>query len=167
MLQPTGFTTTALIKLIYEVTTTLESNHYVIVYAIDFSKAFYTVRHSELHHKCSKVELSDYVCKWLVDFYQAHTHTRCSLFGGLKSEFTTTLVSTVKRLAAGPVSYVVTRSDLRPLTPDDSMVKFADDTYMVVPAWNHGSCEEEIKHVGDWASSNNMSETVLAQITFT
>jgi len=43
-----------------------------------------------------------------------------------------------------------------PLTPDNSMVKFPDDTYLVIPASNHGSCVEEIQHVGDRASSNNV-----------
>lgn len=53
-------------------------------------------------------------------------------------------------------SYVVTGSDLRPLTPGNSMVKFADDTYLIIPASNHRSCAEEINHVGDWASSNHL-----------
>jgi len=47
-------------------------------------------------------------------------------------------------------------ADLRPLLPGNSMVKFADDTYMIFPASNRGSCVEEIRHVGDWASSNNL-----------
>ena len=36
------------------------------------------------------------------------------------------------------------------------MVKFADDTYLVIPASNCGSYAEEIQHVGDRASSNNL-----------
>jgi len=36
------------------------------------------------------------------------------------------------------------------------MVKFADDTYLIIPASNRGSCDEEKQHVGDWASSNNL-----------
>ena len=59
---------------------------YVIVYTIDFSKAFDTVRHSELLGKHSRMELPDYVHNWLVDFFRAHTH--CSRFGGVESEFT-------------------------------------------------------------------------------
>jgi len=37
------------------------------------------------------------------------------------------------------------------------MVKFADEIYLVVPASNCESCAEVIKHIGDWASSNNLS----------
>ena len=36
------------------------------------------------------------------------------------------------------------------------MVKFADDTYLVITESNHGSRAEEIQHVGDWTSSNNL-----------
>ena len=64
--------------------------------------------------------------------------------------------SIIQGSAAGPVFHVVTGSDLCPLTPGNSMVKFADDIYLVVPASSHGSCAEEIKHVGDWASSNKL-----------
>ena len=57
-----GSTTAALIKLIHEVTAMLENNSYVIyaiVYAIDFSKAFDIIRHSELLDKYSRMELPD------------------------------------------------------------------------------------------------------------
>ena len=75
----------ALIKLFHDVTTLLETNPYVIVYAIDFSKVFDTVRHSELLGKYSSMELPDCVYNWLEDFFRAHTH--CSRFGGVESEF--------------------------------------------------------------------------------
>jgi len=123
----------------------LDSNPYVIVYAIDFSKAFATVRHSKLLDKYSKMEFPDCVYNWLVDFFRAHTH--CSRFGGVESEFIAMSASIIQGSAAGPASYVVTGSDLRPLTPGNAMVKFADDTYLVIPASNRGSCVEEIQQL--------------------
>ena len=152
--RPTGSTTAALIKLIHEVTAMLELNPYVIVYAIDFSKAFDTVRHSELLDKYSRMELPDCVYNWLVDFFRDHSH--CTRFRDMESKFIGISASIIQGSAAGPASYVVTSSDLRPLTVGNSMVKFADDTYLVIPASNCGSCAEEINHVGDWASSNNL-----------
>ena len=81
--QPTGSTTAALIQLIQTVTTLLETNPYVIVYAIDFSKAFDSIRHSELLDKYSKMKLPDCVYNWLVDFfprsYSLHSIWRRSL----------------------------------------------------------------------------------------
>ena len=37
------------------------------------------------------------------------------------------------------------------------MVKYADDTYLVVPADNVHSCAEEIIHVESWAVENNLT----------
>ena len=36
------------------------------------------------------------------------------------------------------------------------MVKFANDAYLNIPVSSCESCEEEIKHVEDWANSNNL-----------
>jgi len=41
--QPTASTTVALIHLLHTMTTLVQTNHYVIVYALDFSKAFDSV----------------------------------------------------------------------------------------------------------------------------
>ena len=79
-----------------------------------------------------------------------------SRFGGVVSDLIGITASIIQGSAAGPASYVVTGSDLRPLTPGNLMVKFADDTYLVIPASNSGSCVEEVNPIGDWASSNNL-----------
>jgi hypothetical protein len=90
--RPTGSTPAAFIKLVHEVTAMLELNPYVTVYAIDFSKdfskAFDTVRHSELLDKYSRmewIELPDCVYNWLVDFFRDHSH--CTWFRGMESKF--------------------------------------------------------------------------------
>lgn len=36
------------------------------------------------------------------------------------------------------------------------MIKFADDTYLIIPASNSDSCSREISHIDAWASSNNL-----------
>ena len=36
------------------------------------------------------------------------------------------------------------------------MVKFADDTYLIIPASNNDSCSREINHVENWAKTNNL-----------
>jgi len=49
--RPSGSTTAALVALLQKVTSLLESNSYVVVIALDYSKAFDTVRHSCLEEK--------------------------------------------------------------------------------------------------------------------
>ena len=56
--RPTGSTSAALIQ----------SNPFVIVISLDFSKAFDTVRHSTMLAKMAELELPVPVYNWLVDF---------------------------------------------------------------------------------------------------
>ena len=37
------------------------------------------------------------------------------------------------------------------------MDKYADDTYLIIPASNSQSCVDEIAHVEDWAINNNLA----------
>jgi len=76
------------------------------------------------------------------------TLTAHGWFGGVESEFIAISISIIQGLAAGPASYVITGSDLGPHIPGNSMVKFADDTYLAIPASNCGLYAEEMKHVG-------------------
>ena len=50
----------------------------------------------------------------------------------------------------------MTASDLHPVTPDNAMCKYADDSYHIVPASNAESCPAEIANVESWADTNNL-----------
>ena len=52
-----GFTTAALITILHTITNFLTTNQFVIVLALDFSKAFHTVRHSTLLKKYSQMDI--------------------------------------------------------------------------------------------------------------
>jgi hypothetical protein len=58
--------------------------------------------------------------------------------------------------AIGPASYVATAGDLNAVTPGNRLVKFADDTYLVIPASNVDSRTAEISNVETWACHNNL-----------
>jgi len=66
--RPTGSTTAALIHL-FHTTELLTDNQYVIVIAIDFSKAFDTVRYVTLLEKLACLDLPGCVYNWLADPY--------------------------------------------------------------------------------------------------
>jgi len=60
------------------VTNPLDSNPYVVVIALDFSKAFDTVRHSCLMEKLAQLHIPDNIYNWLTNFFNGHSHcTRC------------------------------------------------------------------------------------------
>ena len=52
----------------------LQTNPFVVVISLAFSKAFDTVRHSSLLTKMAELDLPLPVYNWLVSFVDGHTH---------------------------------------------------------------------------------------------
>jgi hypothetical protein len=53
-----------------------------------------------------------------------------------------------------PCTYVVNAADLKAITPGDEMDKFADDSYLIIPAVNSNSRLAEIEHAGELDREN-------------
>jgi len=51
--------------------------------------------------------------------------------------------SIIQGLGIGPVAFTITAADLKPLRPGNSLVKFADNTYLVVSSVNAGTCSRK------------------------
>ena len=84
------------------------------------------------------------VYNWVIDFFQDHAH--CTKYAGIVSAIATIHASVIQGSALGPASYTVTAADLHPVHDENRTFKFADDTYLVVPAINTDTCQEEIDH---------------------
>ena len=59
--------------------------------------------------------------------------------------------SIIQGSGIGPVMYVVSAADLHTVTPGNSLVKYADDTYLVIPALNVDTRDIEIANVDTWS----------------
>ena len=46
---------------------------------------------------------------------------------------------------------------LKAATPGNSLCKYADDTYIVIPASNSHTRIHELEHIEAWASHNNLT----------
>ena len=152
--RPTGSTTAALITMIHTINEMLQKYPYVHIFALDFSKAFDTVRHSTLLEKHAALKLQNEIYNWIKSFFDNHSH--CTKFAGSTSALVNIMASVIQGSAIGPASYVVNTSDLRTITAGNEMIKFADDTYLIVPSINSHSCAIELEHVASWASANNL-----------
>jgi hypothetical protein len=64
--------------------------------------------------------------------------------------------SIIQGSAIGPASYVVTAADLHVVTPGNDILKYADDTYLLVPASNVESRAAEMDNIECWANANNL-----------
>ena len=74
--RPTGSTTAALIDLLNNITELLKHNEYVVLFSVDFSKAFESVKHKTLAEKMELLDLPDHVFNWLVDYFDNYFVTR-------------------------------------------------------------------------------------------
>jgi len=152
--RPTGSTTAALIALFHTILTMLSTNPFVRVIALDFSKAFDTVRHATLIDKMAQLQMPDQVFNWIKAFFDGHSH--CTRYSGEVSAYADIQASVIQGSGLGPAAYVVTAADLRPKHDGNVLIKFADDTYMILPAENSGTCIAELAHIDDWAERNNL-----------
>ena len=62
----------------------------------------------------------------------------------------------IQESAIGPASFLVCASDLHPVNAENSVNKYADDCYLIIPASNTSQCKAELEHVEDWAKHNNL-----------
>ena len=155
---PSGSTTTALINLIHEITQIIRNGDYAIVIALDFSKAFDTIRHYNLLQKYSKLHINDAIYNWIVDFFKDHNHQ--TTYNGETSTTKYINSSVVQGSVLGPISYVVTALDLKPLKESNKMLKYADDTYIIMKGKDYNERENDINNVKKWVVENNLNLNV-------
>jgi len=113
---PTGSTTAAVIQILHTVTHLLASYDSVSVIALDFTKAFDTVRHSTLLHKMANIAIPDAVYNWLVSYFCNHSHCSTAL-STVEVSSTCMLDITagiIQGSGIGPASYVISYNCRRP-----------------------------------------------------
>jgi len=153
--RPSGSTTAAVIALLHTVRSILSSNEFVHVFSFYFSKAFDTVRHETLMNKMATLDLPDNIFNWIREFFSDRYH--CTRYAGKCSLVTEIKAIVIQESGLCPVSYnIVTAADLHRLFTGNRIFKFADDTYLVVPAVNSSLQLQEITHIQAWAATNNL-----------
>jgi len=160
----TGSLTLAIISLLHTVTHLLIDNPYVIVISLDFRKAFDSVRHSTRLDKMAQLAVPDEVYNWLVNFFDGHSH--CTHNRRELSTMSAITASIIQGSSIGPTSYAVNTGDLKPITPGNHMVKFADDTYIIIPAVNANSRQSELINVESWSRVNNPTKYAEACVFY-
>ena len=107
---------------------------------------FDSIRHSTLLDKIAQLDILAHVHNWLAEFFTEHSH--CNDQTSTLKKIT---ASVIQGSAIGPAAYVVTAGNLRTMDPGNQLVKFADDTYIIIPASNHHIRAET------WVKKNNLA----------
>ena len=105
----------------------LGANNFVHVIALDFSRAFDSVRHSTV----METKWHSWICR-----------TRCTTGSRFLvgtdivprevSSFLDVTASIILGSGLGPASYTVNAAELRPRHAENAIVKYADDTYLII-----------------------------------
>ena len=152
--RPTGSTTAALVSLTHIVAQRLESCNYVRCLLIDYSKAFDTIHHPTLFRKFLDLPIPFQIQRWIFRFFTGRRQAVVS--GGKRSEWLPISRSILQGSGIGPSAYVLYSSDLKALSPYNSIIKYADDTSLLVPQHSSVSLEEEFTHLQNWSTANKL-----------
>ena len=81
-------------------------------------------------------------------------------FNGILSAIAFISASIVQGSVLGPCSFVMEASDLKPQNPINLLLKYADDTDLIVPASHSHTVQVELDGISRWASDNNLTLNV-------
>ena len=98
-----------------------------------------------LLYKIAQLEIPENVYNWLLDFLQGHSH--CTEYNGQSSALCEISASIIQGSSIGPAMYVVEAADLDAVTPGNLLSKYADDTYLIIPASNSHTRTLELEHI--------------------
>jgi hypothetical protein len=153
--KPTGSTTAALVYFMHQVTKMLESNSYVRCILVDFSKAFDIVDHAIILRKLSGLSVPWNIVNWIISFL---TDRKIQLKNGSTISHPKRINrSIVQGSGIGPNLYIVHESDLKPLSAINMLIKYADDTNLLVPENTDFSIFQEFENIKAWAYHNKMT----------
>ena len=153
--RPCGSTTAALIATTHHISGLLESCSYVRCILIDYSKAFDTINHSILFRKLLKLPKSHPIFYF---GFSAFLLTECKPFFsfGQTSTWIPVTHSIIQGSGIGPCLYLIYASDLRTLSPQNVIIKYADDTTLLVAQHSLVDMAQEYNNVCSWSTQNKL-----------
>jgi Reverse transcriptase (RNA-dependent DNA polymerase) len=152
--RPSGSTTAAIAAILHNITDMLSQNEYVIIISMDYSKAFDSIRHVAISESLSKLEMPDSIYNWLINYLDDRKHV--TNFEGKTSAKATINASVVQGSVVGPAKFIIGTADLHPVHAQNRLLKYADDSYLLIGSRNITTAHEELKHITDWAHKKNL-----------
>ena len=132
----------------------LENSAYVRVILSDFTKAFDIADHIVLMSKLAELQLLGNVYNWIGSFLSPSQQV-CP-FSGEVSKSESFNLGFVQGSGLGHTLFLVLAQDLNTLSGNNELIKFADDSTLLVPEKTDVSVATEFSHIQDWAKDNSM-----------
>ena len=122
--------------------------------SLDFSRAFDTVNHSYLATILAQLPIPDHVYNWILALLKNRSH--CTKFNGNVSNYTNINASIIQGSGMGPSNFITVISKLIVQHKLNRLLKYADDSYLLIPASNISTTSMELASIEAWASSCNL-----------
>ena len=122
--------------------------------SLDFSRAFDTVSHSYLSGTLAKLPIPDNVYNWILALLKNRQHA--TKYHGETSEFKRITASIIQGSGMGPSNFIIVISRFKTQNKRNQLLKYADDSYLLIPASNISSTTMELAGVESWAASCNL-----------
>ena len=94
--------------------------------------------------KVAELNVPDNIYNWIANFLSGHSH--CTRYQGRTSDLLDITASIIQGSAIGPASYVVHAADLRAARAGNFLIKYADDTDVIIPACKVQRRQQELDH---------------------
>jgi len=149
------------VSLFHHVTRLLESNDYVRCLCIDFSKAFDIVDHAVaylLRSLLHGLRLPEQIYMWILSFLSDRSQQVkwCDQLSTSRP----INVGIIQGSGIGPMLYVILAADLKACSPENLILKYADDTNLLVPQCSDTSILDEFETIRNWTRLNKMQPNV-------
>jgi len=126
-----------------DVTVMLERR--LMSYMIDFSKAFDLVSNPILLSKFNELDLPDHAINWIISYLTGLTQVvKCNSSISLPGSINNSIVH---ESGIGPMVYAIMESDLQTISLMNVLIKYADDTNLLVPSDSDVGLAEQFSHV--------------------
>ncbi|PFX22546.1 putative RNA-directed DNA polymerase from transposon X-element [Stylophora pistillata] len=163
-----GSCTDALIAIQHAVNQYLDDPQCTAVrlYAMDFSKAFDSVKHDLLSVKLKQIGLSPYITNWYLSFLEGRKQRL--LYDGFVGQWKDVNKGTTQGSVSGAHLFTIFLNDLEiSLNGKDILFKYADDTSIVSPVWKEQDNSMDIvRAFMEWSEKNWYVDT-LKNLLFT
>ena len=110
------------------------------------------IDHPILSRKLKSLSTPPQIQCWIFRFFTGCKQAVIS--GGQQSQWHPITQSVVQGI--GPSAYLVYSMDLKTLSPYNSILKYADDTSILIPQHSSVSMQEEFQNVQTWSAANKL-----------
>src|SRR6218665_1108323 len=120
-----------------------------------------SIWHEAITQPLSIPEMPDSIYNWLVRYHEDRRQSRhIIIFNGCSSKVAIINASVFQGSVLGPSEYILGTADLRPVSDMNRLLKYADDSYLLIGSRTIATAQHTIQNITSGAKSKILSINV-------